>query len=202
MTKEEYLALAADHYDRIVKLKEDHDNFYDYELGFESVMNDLHQKVLEKSLGAVPKDRRKKKILTRYGAVALANAHPFSKSREGFRMSPRYQELLAIVGQSEAYHCGAESVKCVLGFCSYDTQIHRVSFFYGDGAAQILSVPLEPQPLTGQDRVDGSMIFVRQQGWKEVKLGQDNFSFIDLTFFILGQVCGSYTNLAFFYGYR
>jgi hypothetical protein len=36
MTKAEYLALAASHYDELAKLKEK-DNFYDYEKGFDEI---------------------------------------------------------------------------------------------------------------------------------------------------------------------
>ena len=60
MSKEEFLALAASQYDRIKALSS-HDNFYDYEVGFEEIMGDLSRSVLEKSLGDVPLDRRKKK---------------------------------------------------------------------------------------------------------------------------------------------
>lgn len=63
MTKEEYLALASAQYDRIKQLDKDHDNFYDYEVGFEAIMIDLNRSILEKSLGELPVDRRKKKKL-------------------------------------------------------------------------------------------------------------------------------------------
>lgn len=61
MTKEEYLALAEAQYEKIKGLKTSHDNFYDYEVGFESIMQELNRSILEKSLGTPPADRRKKK---------------------------------------------------------------------------------------------------------------------------------------------
>ena len=60
MTKEEFLAIAASKYDQVKALSE-HDNFYDYEVGFEQVMNEMNREMLEKSLGGLPNDRRKKK---------------------------------------------------------------------------------------------------------------------------------------------
>jgi hypothetical protein len=60
MTKEEFLALAAARYDAIKELQR-HDNFYDYEKEFEQIMIDLSREVLEKSLGELPEERRKKK---------------------------------------------------------------------------------------------------------------------------------------------
>ena len=60
MTKEEYLALAAKRYDELQSLNK-LDNFYDYEKQFVSLWKDLGREVLEKNMGALPADKRKKK---------------------------------------------------------------------------------------------------------------------------------------------
>lgn len=60
MTKEEFLALAAKRYDELQALNK-LDNFYDYEKEFVSIWRDLGREVLEKNLGEVPADKRKKK---------------------------------------------------------------------------------------------------------------------------------------------
>ena len=60
MTKEEFLSIAASKYEQVQSLAA-HDNFYDYEVGFEQIMHDMNRQMLEKSLGALPNDRRKKK---------------------------------------------------------------------------------------------------------------------------------------------
>lgn len=60
MTKEEYLALAAEKYDELQALNKI-DNFYDYEKEFDEIINKLGRAVLEKNLSEVPADRRKKK---------------------------------------------------------------------------------------------------------------------------------------------
>jgi hypothetical protein len=60
MTKEEYLEIASRHWDSIESLKEK-DNFYDYESTLDDIMVSLGRDVLEKSLGSVPSNRRKKK---------------------------------------------------------------------------------------------------------------------------------------------
>lgn len=60
MTKEEYLLIAAERYDKFVALK-DKDNFYDYEKEFVNILNDLGREVMEKNLGELSKDKRKKK---------------------------------------------------------------------------------------------------------------------------------------------
>lgn len=60
MTKEEYLEIASRHWDSIASLQEK-ENFYDYEATLDGIMVSLGRDVLEKSLGSVPTDRRKKK---------------------------------------------------------------------------------------------------------------------------------------------
>ncbi len=60
MTKEEYLALAAQRYDALQALNK-LDNFYDYEKEFVSLWKDLGREVLEKNVGELPRDKRKKK---------------------------------------------------------------------------------------------------------------------------------------------
>ncbi len=60
MTKEDFLALAAQRYNELQALNK-LDNFYDYEKQFVSLWKDLGREVLEKNLGALPRDKRKKK---------------------------------------------------------------------------------------------------------------------------------------------
>ena len=60
MTKAEVLEHAGAQYDELQGLNK-LDNFYDYEKGFINIWNGLGQSVLEKNLGDLPKDKRKKK---------------------------------------------------------------------------------------------------------------------------------------------
>lgn len=60
MTKEEFLELASKKYESLSKLGEQK-TFYDYEKEFDRIWRELGGEVLQKSLGEVPKDRRKKK---------------------------------------------------------------------------------------------------------------------------------------------
>ena len=60
MTKEEFLALAAQRYDELQALNK-LDNFYDYEKQFVGIWKDLGGQVLEQNIGELPKDKRKKK---------------------------------------------------------------------------------------------------------------------------------------------
>lgn len=63
MTKEEYLELCSKRYDELKALNKI-DNFYDYESEFATIMKDLGKEVLQKQLGDLPADRRKKSFDT------------------------------------------------------------------------------------------------------------------------------------------
>ena len=60
MTKEEFLEIAGARYDELQSLNK-LDNFYDYEKEFVSIWQELGCNVLEKNLGDVTRDKRKKK---------------------------------------------------------------------------------------------------------------------------------------------
>jgi hypothetical protein len=61
MTREEFLSIAGKHYDSIVELKS-HNDFYDYEVGFLDIHRKMGKEILEKSIGVVPSNKRKKKL--------------------------------------------------------------------------------------------------------------------------------------------
>lgn len=65
MTKEEFLAIAAQRYDALQSLNE-LDNFYDYEKQFVIIWKDLGREVLEKNISELPNDKRKKKDADHY----------------------------------------------------------------------------------------------------------------------------------------
>jgi len=61
MTKEEFLALAEKRYDALQDLNK-LGNFYDYEKIFIDIWQEFGRETLEKNIGTVPNDRRKKKL--------------------------------------------------------------------------------------------------------------------------------------------
>ena len=60
MTKEEFLTAAASRYDKLHALNKITD-FYDYEVEFVNIWKDLGREVLEKNIGTLSGDKRKKK---------------------------------------------------------------------------------------------------------------------------------------------
>ncbi len=65
MTKEEYLEITNRHWESINSLK-DKETFYDTESSLDEIMVSLGRDILEKSLGDVPSNRRKKKKETQF----------------------------------------------------------------------------------------------------------------------------------------
>ena len=61
MTKEEFMILASEKYENLQKLNE-HLNFYDYEKAFDELWTELGRTVLERNIGEIPKDHRKKTL--------------------------------------------------------------------------------------------------------------------------------------------
>jgi hypothetical protein len=61
MEKEEFLALAESRYDALRELNKGKVNFYDLEVEFAKLWQELGRAVLEKSIGPVPVSKRKKK---------------------------------------------------------------------------------------------------------------------------------------------
>ncbi len=60
MSKAEYLALAEQKYNDLQSLNTKL-TFYDYEQSFEAIWMDLGRQVLERNVGPLPANRRKKK---------------------------------------------------------------------------------------------------------------------------------------------
>jgi len=60
MSKEEFLALAAEKWDKLSAHKSDSNGLYEYEKGFDELWVEFGRATLEGSLGELPKDRRKK----------------------------------------------------------------------------------------------------------------------------------------------
>jgi hypothetical protein len=60
MTKVEFLEIASSKYDSIKDLNK-LDNLYDYELGLSKLMQEMSLAVLEKNIGDMPSNPKKKK---------------------------------------------------------------------------------------------------------------------------------------------
>lgn len=80
----------------------------------------------------------KKKIVTRFGEVSIANTQPFSVHPNGFGVSPYLQEKLVFLGQLEVYQQAGELAYSLLGLPGLTSQIYRLSTHYGAAIADAL----------------------------------------------------------------
>ena len=97
-------------------------------------------------------------------------------------MTSYLQENVCFVGQKETFEEGSETLQKLLGIEVSNKQIQRVSEHYGqrleetieqeikEDAPVCLSKQPESQPVYCM--ADGSMVFTREEKWKEIKLGR------------------------------
>lgn len=174
MTEDEYMALARQKYDDLQQLKTQ-PTFYDYEKSFDAIWQDLGRQVLEKTLSDLPTDRRKKKkMMTRYGQIQIANSELFSRHLNGFGISPYLQEKLVFLGQLEVYDQAAQVAKTLMGLPVAASQIYRLTNHYGAAIETDLDQPVvTDQPPAGivYVQADGAMLLT-DEGYKENKLSR------------------------------
>lgn len=110
------------------------------------------------------------------GYVTISNLHPFSKGNNGFQISPRFQELMVYAGQLDSYENCNEVLEKFTNIKVSATQVWRVATTYGEEVGKTINEEVILTP-SKKDEVlyamaDGSMIFTREEQWKEVKVGR------------------------------
>jgi hypothetical protein len=117
-----------------------------------------------------------KKTLTVFGELTIAKSHPFSEAVNGFQISPRMQQLMTYCGQLDSYEKSNEVLKEMLQIEVSDTQIYRVTDFYGKAVAPTVNEDPVLSPVRPDEvlyvQADGSMLLTREEGWSEVKVGR------------------------------
>ncbi len=94
--------------------------------------------------------------------------------KQGFRMSSYYQELACLLGQALPFDEASILVEKLIGQSLSDKQIERLCHHYGEALEELA----DQEPVHQADEslhyamMDGSMVYVREQGWKELKLGR------------------------------
>jgi hypothetical protein len=86
------------------------------------------------------------------------------------------QEKMVYVGQMDCYEICCEVLEKLAGVKVGGTQVYRITDLYGKGVESVVNAqrtltPLKPAEVLYSE-VDGSMIFTRGEGWKEVKVGR------------------------------
>lgn len=119
----------------------------------------------------------KKKLHTCFGKLEVGKAHPLSRSTGTFGISAKLQELICLLAQDHVFEDAEELLGAFLGVSVSAKQIQRVSEHYGekledrDASLPVPEVAVNPGAPV-YIAMDGSMIFTREDGWKEAKLGR------------------------------
>lgn len=113
----------------------------------------------------------------------MSKTHPIAQHTSHFGISSKLQELLCLVGQAYVFEEGSEILNQTLGLKISSKQIQRVSEYYGQAIEeqqeQYISeekeVPVLPT-LNEEELIymmmDGSMVYTREEEWKEMKVGR------------------------------
>ena len=188
MTKEEYLELASKYWESINSLQKEK-SFYEYEKGLEKHILEFGRDLLEQGISKPSENRRKKKLESRFGEIAISNTHPWSSGINGFQISPYLQELQTYAGQSDNYTCAVRDLEKYLRIKTNRSQTERVTKHYAEELQSEESVlPIAQSDLSislkknvneeghAYCMVDGGMLQTREgkegNDWKEVKLGR------------------------------
>jgi hypothetical protein len=100
--------------------------------------------------------------------------HPLCVRLHGFGIGPYLQELSCHMGQEEVYEQAQMLLSKYLRVSVSSKQIERLCNTHGEKVADHLYSERLDQARSSKvyAMVDGSMIFTREGGWKEVKLGR------------------------------
>lgn len=119
--------------------------------------------------------------MTSFGRLELKKDHTLSKGTSNFGISERMRALLCLLGQSVVYEEGCELLEEMLGIEISAPQIQRVCTHYGNAIDPLVRANCESviprlEAVKDQDKVyvmvDGSMIYTRDDQWRELKLGR------------------------------
>lgn len=100
-----------------------------------------------------------------------------------FGISSKLRELMCLVGQGYVFEEGEEILSELLGIEVGAKQLQRVSEHYGEAIEleeeKVMNGEKKAKPLTTKKKdepvyfmLDGSMVFIRGVGWKEIKVGR------------------------------
>ncbi|GHT48782.1 hypothetical protein AGMMS49982_00750 [Bacteroidia bacterium] len=118
------------------------------------------------------------------GDIEVNKRHVLSKANGHFAMSAYLQNLCCYEGANAVFETASATLHLMLGIDVTAKQIERISHFYGEemGKLQDVSPVSNTLPETSKQpsqpsqvyyaMMDGAMIFTREDGWKEVKLGR------------------------------
>lgn len=119
--------------------------------------------------------------MTSFGRLELKKGHALSRGTSKFGISERMRGLMCLVGQSVVYGEACELFGAMMGIDISAPQIQRVCTEYGNAVEPLIESNCEaviPRLGEGEENdpvyvmVDGSMVYTREDKWREFKLGR------------------------------
>ena len=114
----------------------------------------------------------------------MSKTHVLCQHTQHYGISSRLQEILCLLGQGYVFEESEDILAQLLGIAISAKQIQRVSEHYGQALeeqqqqyeqdkqqAPVLKLKA-PQEEPVYLMMDGSMVFTREEGWKEMKVGR------------------------------
>ena len=98
----------------------------------------------------------------------------------GFHITKKLQEQICLLAQSQVFEDSEELLMSTMGIDVSAKQIQRVSQRYGQVIEEVQQIQIEEESAFKKPKdsklaylmFDGSMIFTREEGWKEIKVGR------------------------------
>jgi len=117
------------------------------------------------------------------GTMVMDKKDPLAVCPNGFRISGYLQELIVFLGSEHVFEEASETLAKLLGIKVSAKQVERVSERIGQILEDEQAVQAGDEEKSGTFempfksnytyvQMDGSMLFTRKDGWKEVKLGR------------------------------
>jgi hypothetical protein len=119
--------------------------------------------------------------LTSFGRLELRKGHSLCQGTSKFGISERMRTLFCLLGQSVVYEQACELFAELMGIEISAPQIQRVCMHYGNAIDPLVKANCEaviPRLEAGKEQdkvyvmVDGSMVYTREEEWRELKLGR------------------------------
>jgi hypothetical protein len=157
---------------------------YEYETEFIETARRVSKILFSKSLGDTSSNRnKKKKLQTCFGKIEINKNHVLCNHTSVFGITAKMQEIICLLAQNEVFEDAQETLLNLLGLAVSAKQIQRVSEHFGEKLEDLekeyqekeeeapMVVPKDSQEIV-YPMIDGSMVFTRENGWKEMKVGR------------------------------
>lgn len=122
----------------------------------------------------------KKKLHTCFGVIRINKGHALARTGKQFAVTQKLQENICLLAQDRVFEDAAELLGVTMGIDVSAKQIQRISESHGKGLEECLQQSIRDEDGLKRQKTDkltyvepdGSMVFTREEGWKEIKVAR------------------------------